>query len=40
MIMIVQMYGMEYYRYYRNWMYDRPYPGRRTFKSNFEEGVK
>ncbi|KAK2445148.1 hypothetical protein QL285_016112 [Trifolium repens] len=31
---------MEYYRYYRSWMYDRTYPGRTGLKPNFEEGVK
>ncbi|CAK8534293.1 unnamed protein product [Lathyrus sativus] len=31
---------MEYYRYYRSWMYDRLYPGRRGLKLNFEERVK
>ncbi|CAK8535986.1 unnamed protein product [Lathyrus sativus] len=31
---------MEYYRYYRSWMYDKLYPERRGLKPNFEEGVK
>jgi hypothetical protein len=31
---------MDYYRYYRSWMYDRTYPGRTGLKPNFEEGVK
>ncbi|CAK8534319.1 unnamed protein product [Lathyrus sativus] len=31
---------MEYYRYYRSWMYDRLYPRRRRLKPNFKEGVK
>ncbi|CAL5192329.1 unnamed protein product [Lathyrus oleraceus] len=31
---------MEYFHYYRSWMYDRTYPGRRGLKPNFEEGVK
>ena len=30
---------MEYYRYYRSWMYDRLYPGRRALKPNFIDGV-
>ncbi|CAK8534900.1 unnamed protein product [Lathyrus sativus] len=31
---------MEYFRYYRSWMYDRTLPGRRGLTPNFEEGVK
>lgn len=31
---------MEYYLYYRSWMYNRLYPGTRRLKPNFEEGVK
>ncbi|CAK8571760.1 unnamed protein product [Lathyrus sativus] len=31
---------MEYYRYYRSWMYNRLYLGRRGFKPNIKEGVK
>lgn len=34
------MCSMEYFHYYRSWMYDRTYPGRRGLKPNFEEGVK
>ena len=30
---------MEYYRYYRSWMYDKLYPGRRALKPNFIDGV-
>ncbi|CAK8543573.1 unnamed protein product [Lathyrus sativus] len=30
---------MEYFRYYRSWMYDRTLPGRRGLTPNFEEGV-
>ncbi|XP_058784597.1 uncharacterized protein LOC131659423 [Vicia villosa] len=30
---------MEYYLYYRSWMYDRLEPGRRALKPNFVEGV-
>lgn len=40
MAMIVQMCTIEYYPYYRSWMYDMMYPGRRALKPNFEEGVK
>ncbi|CAK8537010.1 unnamed protein product [Lathyrus sativus] len=31
---------MEYFHYYRSWMYDRTLPGRRGLTPNFEEGVK
>ncbi|CAK8577297.1 unnamed protein product [Lathyrus sativus] len=30
---------MEYYQFYRSWMYDRTYPGRRRLKPHFKEGV-
>src|ERR1051325_5133415 len=33
------MCSMEYYRYYRSWMYDRTYPGRSGLKPNFIVGV-
>ncbi|CAK8564377.1 unnamed protein product [Lathyrus sativus] len=31
---------MEYFRYYRSWMYDRTLPGRLGLTPKFEEGVK
>ncbi|CAK8578090.1 unnamed protein product [Lathyrus sativus] len=31
---------MQYYWYYRSWMHDRLYRGRRELKLNFGEGVK
>ena len=30
---------MEYYQFYRSWMYDRTFPGRRGLKPHFKEGV-
>ena len=33
------MCSMEYYQFYRSWMYDRMFPGRRGLKPQFKEGL-